>query len=286
MTDVQDRLASLASRWAGVAAGFVPTIAVRPGSATSWEPHVLTTICVEIVLPLAATAPQWDEQKVDKRLGRIEVKLKHLESIGEKVGRDLGIADLVADTRDLLKELKVRSTIGKHMGKAPPYYYESSIDADEAVVAERALRALSEALAQGDGGSLRSAGTLEYRFRDGPGVLAFWTMKVEVATPGIKQKLSLRLGRGRQGSVIANSFVELLERLREVPGDLATTERHADLVELCELSLRDLGRDPSAITAPVDDEDDDLDDDESVDDEDRDEEPDDGEDTAEGRDAR
>ena len=171
MTDVQDRLASLASRWAEVAAGFVTTVPVRPASAASFEPHVLTTICVEIVLPLAATAPQWDEQKVDKRLGRIAMKLQHLESIGEKVGRDLGVADLVADTRDLLTELKVRSTIGKHMGKAPPAYYESSIGADEAVVAERALRALSSALAQGDGGSLRSAGTLEYRFRDGPGVL-------------------------------------------------------------------------------------------------------------------
>ena len=241
---------------------------MRPDAATSYEPHVLTTICVEIVLPLAATAPQWDEQKVDKRLGRIGVKLQHLESIGEKVGRDLGVADLVADTRELLKEQKVRSTIGKHMGKAPPYYYQSSIGADEAVVAERALRDLSSALAQGDGGSLRSAGTLDYRFRDGPGVLAFWSMKVEVASPGIKQKLSLRLGRGRQPMVIANSITELLERLHRVPGDAAATDRHADLVELCELSLRDLGRDPSAVSTSDDEAEDEATDDDAGIDED------------------
>jgi hypothetical protein len=260
MTDVQDRLVTLASRWADVGAGFVTTVPVRPASAASFEPHVLTTICVEIVLPLAASAPQWDEEKVDKRLGRVAMKLQHLESIGEKVGRDLGVSDLVEETRDLLKELKVRSTIGKHMGKAPPTYYESSIGADEAVIGERALRDLSAALAQGDGGSLRSAGTLEYRFRDGPGVLAFWTMKVEIGSPGIKQKLSIRIGRARQATAVADSLTELLERLHRVPGDMAATARHRDLVDLCEISLRDLGRDPSA--AATDEEDDETDHDE------------------------
>jgi hypothetical protein len=251
MSDVQDRLAALASSWAGAAAGFVPVLPVRPASAVSYEPHVLSTICVEIVLPLAATAPQWDPEKVDKRLGRIDMKLRHLESIGAQVERDLGLDDLIAETRELVQEQKVRSTIGKHMGKAPPYYYESSIGADEAVVAERALRALSTALAQGDGGSLRSAGTLEYRFRDGPGVLAFWSMKVEVGSPGIKQKFSLRIGRGRQGPAIADSLTELLERLHQAPGDMRATERHVDLVELCEISLRDLGRDPATADAPA-----------------------------------
>lgn len=68
--------------------GFVTTPPVRPASAASFEPHVLTTICVEILL-LAATAPQWDEEKVDK-LPDGRHGAQHLESIGEKVGRDPG----------------------------------------------------------------------------------------------------------------------------------------------------------------------------------------------------
>lgn len=62
------------------------------------------------------------------------------------------------ETRDLLTEPAVRSTIGKHMGKAPPAYYESSIGAEEAVIGERAPRALSAALAQVGRGPARSAG--------------------------------------------------------------------------------------------------------------------------------
>lgn len=250
MTDVQDRLAGLASRWAAAAADVVPTLPVRPSSAASFEPHLLSTICVEVVLPMAATAPRWDPEKMDRSLGRIAVKLRHMESLGKKAGRDIGMAELIGDTQDLLEELKVRSTIGKHEGKPPPAWYESSIGADEAVLAERALRSLSDALALGDGGSLRTGGSLEYRFRDGPGVLAFWSMKVEVASPGITQKFSLRLGRGRQAPAIADALDEFYDRLDDAPGDVVATDRHADLVALCELSLRDLGRDPLARPEP------------------------------------
>jgi hypothetical protein len=250
MTDVQDRLAGLASRWASAAADVVPTLPVRPASAASFEPHLLSTICVEVVLPMAATAPRWDPEKMDRSLGRIAMKLRHMESLGKKAGRDIGMAELISDTQDLLEELKVRSTIGKHEGKPPPAWYESSVGADEAVLAERALRSLSDALALGDGGSLRTGGSLEYRFRDGPGVLAFWSMKVEVASPGITQKFSLRLGRGRQAPAIADALDEFYDRLDDAPGDVVATDRHTDLVALCELSLRDLGRDPLARTEP------------------------------------
>ena len=104
----------------------------------------------------------------------------------------------------------------------------------------RALLSLAEALGHGVVTSSRRAGSAEYRFRDGPAVLAFWSMKVETCSPGVTQKLALRLARRSPSQAIGDATRELLERLRAEPADLASTERHRDLVALCEHSLADL----------------------------------------------
>jgi hypothetical protein len=238
---VPERLAATAARWAHTAAGFVPSLPVAPDVAPSWEAHVLSTICVELVQPLAGLAARWGDDGSTKVLGRVEVKLRHLEAIGPKVGRDLGLSDLIADTRTLLTDLEVRSTAPKREGGAPSAYFEVTVHADEAQVARRALLSLSEALGQGVGTTSRKAGPAGYRFRDGPAVLAFWSMKVETCSPGVTQRLALRLARRSPGQAIGDALRELLERLRSQPADLASTERSQDLIALCERSLADLG---------------------------------------------
>jgi len=237
---VPERLAAAAALWARTAAGFVPPLPVAPAVAPSWEAHVLSTICVELVQPLAGLSARWTDGGSTKVLGRVEVKLRHLEAIGPKVGRDLGLSAPVADTRALLTDLKVKSIAPKREGGAPGAYFEVTVDADEAQVAQRALLSLADALGQGAGTTSRKAGPPEYRFRDGPAVLAFWSMKAETCSPGVTQKLSLRLARRSPGQAIGDATRELLERLRSQPADLASTERSRDLVALCERSLADL----------------------------------------------
>ena len=127
-----ERLAAAAARWAQTAAGFVPSLPVAPAVAPSWEAHVVSTICVELVQPLAGLAVRWADDGSTKVLGRVEVKLRHLEAIGPKVGRDLGLSRPIADTRSLLADLNVKSTAPKREGGAPGAYFEVSVDADEA----------------------------------------------------------------------------------------------------------------------------------------------------------
>lgn len=241
-TAVPERLAAAAAQWAQTAAGVVPPLPVAPAVAPSWEAHVLSTICVELVQPLAGLAGRWAGDQSTKVLGRVEVRLRHLEAIGPKVGRDLGLAGPIADTRTLLADLEVKSIAPKREGGAPGAYFEVTVDPDEAQVGRRALLSLAEALGHGAATTNRRAGSAEYRFRDGPAVLAFWSMKVETCSPGVTQKLALRLARRSPGHAIADATRELLERLQAEPADLASTERHRDLVALCERSLADLAR--------------------------------------------
>ncbi len=238
---VPDRLAAAAARWAQTAAGFVPSLPVAPAVAPSWEAHVVSTICVELVQPLAGLAARWADDGSTKVLGRVEVKLRHLEAIGPKVGRDLGLSGPIADTRSLLTDLSVKNIAPKREGGAPGAYFEVTVDAEEAQVARRALLSLSEALALGAGSTNRRAGSPEYRFRDGPAVLAFWSMKAETCSPGVTQKLALRLARRSPAPAIRDAIRELLERLQAEPADIASSDRHRDLIALCEHSLADLG---------------------------------------------
>jgi hypothetical protein len=243
---VPARLAAAAGEWAALAAGLVPAFPVRPVSAASHEPHVLSTICVELLQPLAAVAGRWTPGTKVTELGRVEVKIRHLEAIERKVGRDLGVRGPAFRTRALLEELAVRPTAPKREGGAPAAWFEVSVDEEEAATARRALETLAMALARGDGGSSRQVGPPDHRFRDAPAVLAFWSMKAEACSPGITQRLALRLARRSPGPAIAQAMEELLERLRAEPGDVAATERHRDLVALCERTLADLGRTPPA----------------------------------------
>jgi hypothetical protein len=237
---VPERLAGAAAVWAQVAAGFVPSLPVRPDVAASYEAHVLSTICVELVQPLTGFAARWTDGGSTSVLGRVEVKLRHLEATGKKMGRDLGLGPAIAQTRDLLGELKVTSTAPRREGGAPSAWFEVTVDAEEVLVARRALLSLSTALHQGAAGSTRSAGSTEYRFRDGPAVLAFWSMKVETCSPGITQRLSLRLARRSPAKAVEDATRELLARLRAEPGDISGSDRYADLIALCERSLADL----------------------------------------------
>jgi hypothetical protein len=168
------------------------------------------------------------------------VKIRHLEATEKKIGRDLGIAAAAAETRALLGELKVRSTAPKREGGPPSAWFESSVDPTEALVARQALLDLATALRQGTGGSARKAGTSDYRHRDAPAVLAFWSMKVETCSPGITQRLPLRLARRSPRQAIEEASRELLERLLAQPGDVVATDRSADLIALCERTLADL----------------------------------------------
>jgi hypothetical protein len=237
---VPQRLAEAAAAWSQVAADVVPSLPVRPAVAPAYEAHVLATVCVELVQPLAAMAGRWTDGASTSVLGRVEVKLRHLEAIGPKVGRDLGLGPQIARTRDLLGELAVRSTAPRREGGAPSAWFEVSVDHEEALVARRALLALSTALRQGAAGSIRNAGSEQYRFRDGPAVLAFWSMKVETCSPGITQRLPLRLARRSPARAIGDAVRELAARLRSEPADVSTTERYSDLLTLCDRSLADL----------------------------------------------
>ena len=134
----------------------------------------------------------------------------------------------------------MKSIAPKREGGAPGAYFEVTVDADEAQVAHRALLSLAEALGHGVATTSRRAGSPEYRFRDGPAVLAFWSMKVETCSPGVTQKLALRLARRSPAQAIGDATRELLERLQAEPADIASSERHRDLIALCERSLTDL----------------------------------------------
>jgi hypothetical protein len=237
---VPDRLAGAASRWAALAADLVPVLPVRPGSGAAPEAHVLSTVCVELVQPLAAMAARWADGAKTTPLGRVEVKLRHLEAVERTVGRDLGVSRAAPDTRLVLEELEVRSTAPRREGGAPGAWFEVAVGGEEAVVARRVLLSLSEALGQRVGVSTRRAGSPEYRFRDGPAVLAFWSMKVETCSPGVTQRLALRVARRSPRRAIADATAELLARLRDEPGDVLGTERYADLVSLCERTASDL----------------------------------------------
>lgn len=237
---VPERLSAAASGWARAAADFVPSLPVRPDSAGAYEAHVISTICVEIVQPLAGLAARWTPDGPTTVLGRVEIKLRHLEAIGAKVERDLGLAPLAAETRALLSDLAVKPTAPKREGGAPSAFFEVSVDREEAIVARQALQSLSAALRDGASGPSRKAGPSEYRFRDGPAVLAFWSMKVEACSPGVTQRLALRLARRSPRRPIQDATRELLERLQAEPADIASSDRYRDLVTLCRRSLADL----------------------------------------------
>jgi hypothetical protein len=237
---VPERLSGVAAGWAIAAANQVPSLPVRPEVTASFEAHVLSTICVELVQPLTGLAARWTEGCSTAVLGRVEVKLRHLEAIGKKVGRDLGLEPLTVETRALLEDLKVRSTAPKREGGAPAAWFASCVDQDEALVARQVLLSLAEALRQGSGGSSRKAGSEGYRFRDGPAIVSFWSMKVETCSPGVTQRLPLRLARRSPREAIADAAAELLARLQGEPADVVGTERHVHLIELCERTLADL----------------------------------------------
>ena len=188
-----------------IAANLVPSLPVRPDTAESYEGHVLATICVELLQPLSAMAPRWTDGGSTSVLGRVEVKLRHLESIEKKVGRDLGVQTTVAETRGLLAELKVTSRAPKREGTAPSAWFVVAVDDEEALVARQAFLSLAAALRQGAAGSAHKAGSTEYRFRDAPAVLAFWSMKVETCSPGITQRRVLRLARRSPRQAIEDS---------------------------------------------------------------------------------
>jgi hypothetical protein len=213
---------------------------VRPDSSEAYEAHVISTICVELVQPLAGLAARWTPDGPTSVLGRVDVKIRHLESIGRKVARDLGLAAMAAETRAVLADLKVKPTGSKREGGAPSAWFEVSVDPEEALVARAALLSLSGALRDFASGPSRKAGSSEYRFRDGPGVLAFWSMKVEACSPGITQRLPLRLARRSPKRAIQDATGELLERLRAQPADIVGSDRYRDLIALCERSLADL----------------------------------------------
>jgi hypothetical protein len=238
---VPDRLANAAAAWAQIAASHVPSLPVRPETAASYPAHVIATICVEVVQPLTGLAARWTDDGSTSVLGRVDVRIRHLESAEKKIGRDLGIVAAAAETRALLSELKVRSTAAKREGGAPSAWFESSVDPAEALVARQALLDLATALRQGTGGSSRKAGTPQYRFRDAPAVLAFWSMKVESCSPGITQRLPLRLARRSPRKAIEEATAELLDRLRAQPADVVATDRSTALIALCERTLADLG---------------------------------------------
>ncbi len=239
---IPDQLSAVAAGWARAAAGFVPFVPVQPEVAPSYEAHVVATICVEILQPLAGMAPRWTPDVPKNPLGRVEVKMHHLEAVGAKVGRDLGLGELIADTDALCEELKVRSIGPKREGSATDGWYAVTVTEEEATAAQRALEALATALSERFASTSRQAGTPDYRFRDGPAVLAFWSMKVEACSPGVTQRFGLRFARRNPGPAIADAAAELLERLRSQPADVAGGERHSDLVALCERTLTDLGR--------------------------------------------
>ena len=182
----------------------------------------------------------WTDDGSTSVLGRVEVRLCHLEAIEKKVGRDLGLRSVIAETRVLLSDLKVTSRAPRREGGAPSAWFEASVDDEEALVARQALLSLSTALRQGAAGTSRKSGSTDYRFRDGPAVLAFWSMKVETCSPDITQRLSLRLARRSPAKAIEDASRELLTRLRSEPDDIATSERYLDLIALCERSLADL----------------------------------------------
>ena len=237
---VPERLAGAAASWALIAANLVPSLPVHPAVAASYEAHVLATICVELLQPLAGTAGRWTSDRSTSVLGRVDVKLRHLEAIEQKVQRDLGLRAAIADTRVLLSDLEVRSTASRREAGAPAAWFEVTVDAAEVLVARQALLSLATGLRTGAAGSTRKAGSTEYRFRDGPAVVAFWSMKVEACSPGITQRTSLRLARRSPKKAIEAAISELLARLRAEPADVATSDRYADLIELCERSLADL----------------------------------------------
>lgn len=235
-----ERLAAAASVWAQTAANFVPSLPVQPDSANAYEAHVISTICVELVQPLAGLAARWTADGSTRVLGRVEMKIRHLESIGKKVERDLGLAPMAAETRALLTDLNVTSTAAKREGGAPSAWFEVSVDQEEALLARQALLSLSSALRDSASGPSRKAGSSEYRFRDGPAVLAFWSMKAETCSPGITQRLPLRLARRSPKRPIEDATRELLERLQTEPADISGSDRYRDLIALCERSLADL----------------------------------------------
>ena len=237
---VTERLAGVAADWSRAAAALVPALPVRPSAVASPEAHVLATICVELVQPLAAVAARWSDDGSTSALGRVEVRLRHLEAIEQEVGRDLGLRSVIADTRVLLSDLEVGSTAPRREAGAPSAFFEVSVDGEEALVARQALLSLATALRQGAAGSSRRAGPSDYRFRDGPAVLAFWSMKVETCSPGITQRFALRLARRSPRKAIGDATSELLVRLRAEPADVVTSDRYRDLIALCERSLADL----------------------------------------------
>jgi hypothetical protein len=237
---VPDRLAATAALWASAAANFVPSLPVRPAVAASYEAHVIATICVELLQPLTGVAARWAEGGSTSALGRVEVKLRHLEATQVKVGRDLGLSAATIQTRAVLDDLKVRPTAPRREGTAGSTWFEVAVDEEEVLVAREALLTLSTALREGAAGSSRRAGSADYRFRDAPAVLAFWSMKVETCSPGITQRLPLRLARRSPKKAIADATRELSARLRAEPTDIAASERYTALIALCERSLADL----------------------------------------------
>ena len=237
---VPERLAGAAASWALIAGHFVPSLPVHPAVAGSYEAHVISTICVELLQPLAGMAGRWTDGPSTSVLGRVEVKLRHLESIEQKVERDLGLRSAIADTRSLMGDLEVRSTASRREAGAPSAWFEVTVDQDEVLVARQALLSLSTALRTGAAGSTHKAGSTDYRFRDGPAVLAFWSMKVETCSPGLTQRVPLRLARRSPKKAIEAATRKLLARLLAEPTDVATSDRYVDLIALCERSLADL----------------------------------------------
>lgn len=234
---VAAQLAAAAGRWANVAADVVPLLPVRPDVAASHEAHVLSTVCVELLQPLAATAGRWPTDTSSAALGRVEVKLRHLEAIEAKLGRSLVPAAAITETRSVLGELRPRSTASRREAAAPSAWFEVAVDEEEVAVARRALLSLAAALGSAAGRSSRDAG---YRFRDGPAVVAFWSMKVETCSPGVTQRLALRLARRSPCGAVADATRELVSRLRDEPGHVASGRAHEDLVALCGWTLGDL----------------------------------------------
>src|SRR5690606_22372339 len=110
---VPERLAHAAASWAQIAAGHVPPLPVRPATSASYPAHVIATVCVEVVQPLTGLAARWTDDGSTSVLGRVDIRIRHLESAEKKIGRDLGIAAAAAETRALLSELGVRSTAAK-----------------------------------------------------------------------------------------------------------------------------------------------------------------------------
>jgi hypothetical protein len=65
-------------------------------------------------------------------------------------------------------------------------------------------------------------------------------MKVETCSPGVTQRLALRLARRSPCGAVAGATRELVSRLRDEPGHVASGRDHEDLVALCGWTLGDL----------------------------------------------